>query len=88
MTKNYDNENTVHTIKILEALEGAGFEPVSIKRIAERCDIHHLKVRRVLLTLEKLGWAKQNERKEWMPGAKVLRFSNRFSEVYIASKFK
>lgn len=81
----YHNESTVHTIKVLEALEGASFEPVGIKRIIERAELPYDKVRRVLLTLESLGWARQNESKEWSPGAKVLRFANRYSEICIAA---
>ena len=74
----YDNQNVVHTIKIVEALEGANFEPVSIKRIIERSELPYDKCRRVLLTLESLGWAIQNGKKEWTLGAKILRFANRF----------
>lgn len=78
--KEYANENTVHTIKVLEALEGAGFEPVTLKRIMERADLPYDKCRRVLLTLEMLGWATQNERKEWTLGNKLIRFANRASQ--------
>ena len=83
--KDYANENTIDTIKILEALEGANFEPVPIGRIIERSGVGYDKCRRVLITLELLGWAIQNERKEWTVGAKILRFSNRYSEICIAT---
>lgn len=86
--KEYANENVVHTIKIIEALEGVNFEPVSIQRIMERTGLKRDKCMRVLTTLELLGWAKQNERKEWLLGAKILRFANRYSEIVIANSIK
>lgn len=78
--KKYANENTVHTIKIVEALEGTNFEPVTIKRIMERSDLPYDKCRRVLLTLESLGWATENERKEWTLGRKIIRFAQIVSQ--------
>jgi len=75
--KDYANENTVHTIKILEALEGANFEPVEIKRIMERSDLPYDKCRRVLMTLEMLGWAIQNEQKEWTFGKRLIKLAHR-----------
>lgn len=73
--KKYANENVVHTIKIIEALEGENFEPVSVKRIMKRSELKYDKCRRVLLTLELLGWAKQTERKEWQAGYKYIRLT-------------
>lgn len=86
--KDYVNKNTVHTIKVLEALEGANFEPVKIKRIEERAGLPYDKCRRVLITLEMLGWATQNDKEEWSSGAKILRFANRYSELLIANSIK
>ncbi len=89
--KKYANENAIQTIKILEALEGANFEPVSINTICERVGtiieidkaLTWDKARRILLTLQLLGWVIGNEKNEWMLGAKILRFSNRSHEILI-----
>lgn len=77
--KAYANENTIHTIKILESLEGVNFEPVALKRIIDRTGIAYDKCRRVLLTLELLGWTTQNEKGEWTIGKKCFRFSETVS---------
>lgn len=80
--KDYANENAVHTVKILEALEGAGaFEPVPLARIVDRTGIKYDKCRRVLLTLEILGWAKQTEKNEWTLGKQFFRFARAASEL-------
>lgn len=88
LNKKYANESVVHTIKILEALQGVNFEPVSTKRVTERTKIPYDKCRRVLLTLELLGWAAQNDKKEWTLGARILRFSEDYSEICIAALHK
>lgn len=83
--KKYVNQNVLHTIKIIEALEGVNFEPVTIPVIIERVDIlpdigkklEYDKVRRVLITLELLGWAVENDRKEWTLGAKCARLAGK-----------
>ena len=96
--KEYVNENSLHTVKIIESLEGASFEPVSIQQIIDRVGevkqggktekLKTDKVRRVLLTLQLLGWAIENDKKQWSPGAKVLRFANRYSEICIVNSTK
>ncbi len=81
---------------MIEALEGARFEPVNIENIIRRVGIipeldRELKpdaVKRILFTLKLLGWAQENERKQWILGAKILRFSNRYSEILIANSTK
>lgn len=91
--KDYKVEKVIETIKVLEALEGANFEPVSVDTIIKRIGIipeldREIKpdaVKRILFTLELLGWAQSNEKKQWLLGAKILRFSNRYSEVLIAN---
>ncbi|MBS1793381.1 MAG: hypothetical protein JSS81_05980 [Acidobacteria bacterium] len=92
----YANENTIQTIKVIEALEGARFEPVSINTICQRVGtiteidkaLTWDKARRILLTLKLLGWVQENEKGEWLLGARILRFSNRYSEVLIANSIK
>lgn len=87
----YAVEKTVHTIRIIEALEGASFEPVAIETIIERVgEIPELgaalkkdAVRRILLTLEILGWVVRSGR-GYAAGARLLRFSHRYSEILIS----
>ncbi len=87
--KEYANENAIQTIKILEALEGANFEPAALKTICDRVGtiteidkaLTWDKARRILLTLKLLGWATENEKNEWTLGAKILRFSNRYDDL-------
>ncbi|HQU84839.1 MAG TPA: hypothetical protein PKY59_17000 [Pyrinomonadaceae bacterium] len=84
----YTNENVVHTIKIIEALEGANFEPVSIQTIMDRTDLKRDKCMRVLMTLKVLGWVAQDSKNNWLVGSKILRFSNRYSEFLVANSMK
>jgi DNA-binding IclR family transcriptional regulator len=46
-------------MKVLEALEGRNFEPVNIGRVAQRTGFSRDFCRRALITLKKVGWAKQ-----------------------------
>lgn len=80
--KDYAVEKVVQTVRVLEALQGDGFEPVTIEQIIERIGFiagldKKLKfdaVRRILLTLELLGYAAQTNRK-WTIGKNFIRFS-------------
>jgi DNA-binding IclR family transcriptional regulator len=91
--KDYKVEKVIETIKVIEALEGANFEPVSVDTIIRRIGIipeleREIKfdaVSRILKTLKLLGWVEETEKKQWLLGAKILRFSNRYSEVLIAN---
>lgn len=86
--KTYAVEKVVDAVKVLESLEGTNFEPVSIDQIIERVGViegrdSKLKldaVRRVLISLELCGWAKQTNGK-WMLGAAALRLSNKYGEI-------
>lgn len=91
--KDYANESVIHTMKIIEALEGLNFEPVSIKAILGRVDLPpsvkpltYDKTMRVLVTLELLGWTRRNEKKQWSLTAKILRFSERYSEIALLAQ--
>ena len=80
--KDYAVEKTIETIKVLEALRGDNFEPVSISQIIERVGYipgrdEKLKsdaVRRILITLELLGYAARIKRK-WTIGKNLIRFA-------------
>lgn len=82
--KDYSVEKTIDTVKILEALEGSDFEPVGIEQIIERvgfipgrdAKLKFDAVRRVLITLELLGWAKQTG-KLWTIGKDAVRFAGK-----------
>lgn len=80
--KDYAVEKTIETVKIIEAMQGDRFEPVGVDTIIERVGIipdrsENLKpdaVRRILITLELLGYAKQTNRK-WTVGKNAIRFA-------------
>lgn len=82
--KSYAVEKTVDSVKIIEALQGDAFEPVSIETIIERVGCipgrdGKLKpdaVRRILITLELLGWAAQVNRK-WTIGKSFIRLAQK-----------
>lgn len=89
--KDYAVEKTIQTIRVIEALEGTNFEPVTVAKLLERTgEIPEVKnqlkldsINRILATLELLGWARQNEKGLWHLDAKVLRLSQRYSEIYM-----
>lgn len=84
--KDYAVEKIVDGVKVIEAMQGENFEPVSIDTIIERVGVipgrsekrsEKLKpdaVRRILITLELLGWAAQVNRK-WTIGKDFIRFA-------------
>ena len=66
----------VKAIKVFEALEGSHFEPVSVKQIVKRCEIHRNMVMDYLATFQGMGWARQDETtKKWTVGRSMLRLS-------------
>lgn len=75
----YINQPLLDGLRVLKALEGTDFEPVSILRVSQRAGVSYGKCRAALITLEVDGFAKQTVR-GWMLGASILRFSERFAE--------
>lgn len=71
-------------LKVLEALEGTNFEPVSIRRVAERAHLPYDFCRRALLTLKVAGFAAETS-KGFQAGPKILRFSERFNDLCLAT---
>lgn len=69
-------------LKVMEALEGTNFEPVSIQRVQQRCGegFNYNFCRRALITLKRAGFAAQTP-KGWTAGPKILIFSERFNET-------
>jgi DNA-binding IclR family transcriptional regulator len=82
MSARTDNDYAIDALakglKVLEALEGNNFEPVSIKRVSERTRLPYDTCRNALITLKLEGFATQNERGLWAAGPKLLRFSKDF----------
>ena len=80
----YTIEALLNGLKVLEALEGTNFEPVSIRRVAERTHLPYDFCRRALLTLKVAGFAAETP-KGFQAGPKILRFSERFNDLCLAT---
>lgn len=81
----YENENLSKGINVLLALEGNEFEPVSIRQVMERTGFSRDFCFRALKTLKLKGFAVESEQGQWSAGPKLLKFSQRYSEVVIAA---
>lgn len=62
-------------LKVLEALEGTAFEPVTQKRIEQRTGFSRDIVMRTLKTLRLNGYAVQDERGHWTTGRAFIRLA-------------
>jgi DNA-binding IclR family transcriptional regulator len=82
--QDYANESLLRGLKVLAALEGTNFEPVSIRRVAERAQLPYDFCRRALLTMKVAGFAAETSQ-GWQAGPKLLRFSTRFNELCLAT---
>lgn len=71
-------------LKVLEALEGTNFEPVTVQRIKQRTGFSYDFCFRALKTLKVAGYATENPA-GWQVGPKVLKFSERFNELCITA---
>ncbi len=78
----YINDSLARGLKVLEALEGTNFEPVTIQRIQQRTGFTYDFCRRALLTLKLQGFAAQTP-KGWTLGTKFLTLSDRFTDLCI-----
>lgn len=79
----YKIEALLNGLKVLEALEGTRFEPVSIRRIEQRTNLSYDFCMRALRTLKIAGFAAQTEG-DWTLGPKFLTLSDRFGELCLA----
>lgn len=81
----YALDTGLRLLKVLEALEGTNFEPVTIERVQQRCGsgFSYDFCRRALITLKLAGFAAQ-QKGLWMPGPKLTRFGTNFNELCIA----
>lgn len=81
--KDYAVEKTIDTVKIIESLEGGNFEPVTIAQIIERVGYIPIRdeklkpdaVRRILITLELVGWTAKTADGRWTIGKNFVRFA-------------
>lgn len=76
----YVNQPLLDGLRVLKALEGTNFEPVTISRVSLRSGVSYGKCRAALITLEVVGFASQTPR-GWTTGATLLRLSARFHEL-------
>lgn len=81
--EDYAIDAGLRVLKVLEALEGKSFEPVSIQRIQQRTGFSYDFCMRAMRTLKVAGWATQTPQ-GWTVGPKVMRFGTNFNEVCIA----
>lgn len=80
----YINDNLARGLKVLEALRGTNFEPVSIQRVADRTGFSYDFCRRALLTLKLQGYAAQTP-DGWSLGVKLMEFAANYNEVVITA---
>ena len=81
--EDYAIDAVLRTLKVLEALEGTGFEAVTTKRIAQRTGFSYDFCMRALRTLKIGGWAAQTDH-GWTVGPRLLHYSDRFNDLCIA----
>lgn len=73
--EDYELRSVTKAIKVLEALEGRNFEPVTVAKIMERTRLSRHIVEWNLKTFRLHGWVAQNERGEWTIGSRFVRFA-------------
>ncbi len=74
--KDYAIDAVLRAFKVLEALEGRGFEPIKIMRVQQRTGFTYNFCLRALRTLELAGYAKETL-DGWILGAKIQNFATR-----------
>lgn len=79
----YEIEALSKGIKILEALQGTNFKPVSVEIVMQRTGFPRDFCDRALKTLAIHNWVKRTENKLWMVGPKATRFSDDFNQIAI-----
>jgi DNA-binding IclR family transcriptional regulator len=77
--EDYAIDAGIRLLKVLEALEGTRFEPVSIQRVQQRTGFSYDFCMRALRTLKVAGFAAQTP-DGWTVGPKLLLFSTRFND--------
>lgn len=70
----YFIDSLARALIVLEALEGIGFEPVTISTVCGRTGFSRDFVFRALVTLESRGYVSRRGRSRWTVGKRVTRF--------------
>lgn len=78
--EDYVIASALNTMKVLEALEGARFEGVSLKRVAQRTGFSNNFCFRALKTLQVMGYARETA-EGWKLGGRLLVFSESFNKT-------
>lgn len=76
-------------LRVLECLEGRSFEPVNIKRVAERSGFNRSFCRSALITLKKAQFAKQvlsSSESLWTVGPKIENLARAYSAELLKSQ--
>lgn len=73
--EDYEIEAATKVLIVLEALEGANFEPVSVDTVIKRTGYKRDFCDRALKTLRIKGYATQNAQNKWSIGTKIIRFA-------------
>ncbi|HZT60979.1 MAG TPA: hypothetical protein VFA21_20410 [Pyrinomonadaceae bacterium] len=81
--REYQLKTLAKGLRVLLALEGTNFEPVSVQRVAERTKLEYDFCRSALITLKLGGFAAEVAGK-WTVGPKVMRFGANFNELCLA----
>ncbi|HYE72583.1 MAG TPA: helix-turn-helix domain-containing protein [Blastocatellia bacterium] len=77
----YAIESVLKALTVLEALEGSGFEPVTLKTVARRSKQNENYCFRALKTFEQMGYARQTSR-GWQIGARLQTLSKSYQEKF------
>jgi DNA-binding IclR family transcriptional regulator len=80
----YQIEALAKGLRVLEALEGSHFEPVTTKRVHERTKLPYDTCMRALRTLKLAGFAVETDRGLWLLSARFIAFCQRAAEAQIA----
>jgi DNA-binding IclR family transcriptional regulator len=79
--RDYTIQSVAKALRVLEALEGTNFEPISLKEVARRAGQNTNYTFRTLETCEQMGWARRkNDR--WQIGSRLSAIAGRFSESF------
>lgn len=73
--EDYEIESGTKVLAVLEALEGRGFEPVSVATVMERTGFNRDQTDRALKTLRLRGMAAQIADKRWTIGRRFVRMA-------------
>lgn len=79
--RDYEIEAATKTLQVLEALEGIGFEPVTVSTVVGRTGFTRDFCFRALKTLQMRGYVVKSPGNKWALGQRILKFSGRYSDL-------